>query len=132
MKMRKKVLIIAVCTVVLFALFLLSVAAFLLSGQEDLKGLQIQSIPFESLEDGVYTSIFSSGRWSNTVEVTVENNKVTKIEIKNDVLFKRPEVTQELINQVIEKQSLEVDTITGATLTCNAYLKSIENALNKE
>jgi uncharacterized protein with FMN-binding domain len=32
---------------------------------------------------------------------------------------------------VIDAQSLQVDTISGATLTSKAYLKAVENALLK-
>jgi uncharacterized protein with FMN-binding domain len=36
-----------------------------------------------------------------------------------------------LYDRVIESQSLQVDTISGATLTCKARLKAVENALIK-
>jgi uncharacterized protein with FMN-binding domain len=34
-----------------------------------------------------------------------------------------------LYDRVIEAQSLQVDTISGATLTSKAYLQAVENAL---
>jgi uncharacterized protein with FMN-binding domain len=34
-----------------------------------------------------------------------------------------------LYDRVIEAQSLQVDTISGATLTSKAYLQCVENAL---
>ena len=46
------------------------------------------------------------------------------------VLFERPEVTQELFDNVIAAQSIDVDVLSGATVTSKAYLKSIENALS--
>jgi uncharacterized protein with FMN-binding domain len=36
-----------------------------------------------------------------------------------------------LYERVIEAQSLQVDTVSGATLTSKAYLKSVEDALIK-
>jgi uncharacterized protein with FMN-binding domain len=35
----------------------------------------------------------------------------------------------ELYDRVIQAQSLQVDTISSATLTSKAYLKAVENAL---
>jgi uncharacterized protein with FMN-binding domain len=36
-----------------------------------------------------------------------------------------------LFDRVIEAQSLQVDAISGATLTSKAYLKAVENALEQ-
>ena len=36
---------------------------------------------------------------------------------------------EELFDRVIQAQSLQVDTISGATLTSKAYLQCVENAL---
>ena len=43
---------------------------------------------------------------------------------------KDDEFLNNLYSKVIEKQSLEIDVTSGATLTTKAYLKSIENAYN--
>jgi len=43
--------------------------------------------------------------------------------------FEIPETTNTIINNVMEKQNTTVDTVSGATVTSKAYLKSIENAL---
>lgn len=37
----------------------------------------------------------------------------------------------DLFNDVIESQTLNVDVISGATLTCKAHLKALENALEQ-
>jgi len=42
-----------------------------------------------------------------------------------------PEMTSTIINNVIKNQSTTVDTVSGATVTSKAYLKSIENALTQ-
>ncbi|WP_423055650.1 FMN-binding protein [Acetobacterium carbinolicum] len=40
-------------------------------------------------------------------------------------------MTSTIINQVIKIQNTTVDTVSGATVTSKAYLKSIENALTQ-
>ncbi len=47
------------------------------------------------------------------------------IEIRNGLTI------EDLNNSVIKEQSLQVDVISGATLTSNAYLKAMENALKQ-
>lgn len=91
--------------------------------------LTIGCVDFSGLPDGTYTGMHSGGRWSNQVLVTVESGRVTGIDVVKDVLFNLPDVTQRTLDAVIETQSLEVDIISGATVTARAYLKAVENAL---
>ena len=41
-----------------------------------------------------------------------------------------PEIRNAIIQKVIDKQDTAVDAVSGGTVSCKAYLKSIENALN--
>jgi uncharacterized protein with FMN-binding domain len=41
-------------------------------------------------------------------------------------------VTRRTLEAIIETQSLEVDAVSGATITAKAYLKAVENALTGE
>ena len=91
----------------------------------------INPIDASQLKDGVYNGIYNGGRWSNEVNVTLKDKKITRIAIIKSVVFEKPEVSRELINKVIKKQDTNVDVIGGATVTSKAYLKSIENALSK-
>ena len=91
--------------------------------------LQVGKVDFSKLRDGVYEGQHKGGRWSNQVRVTVASGKVTEIDIVRDVWFRRPELTEQVISDVIESQSLEVDIVSGATITTRAYLKAMENAL---
>lgn len=36
-----------------------------------------------------------------------------------------------LVSRVIDKQSIQVDGISGATITSNTFLKAVENALQE-
>lgn len=95
------------------------------------KNMIINPIDASQLKDGVYKGKYNGGRWSNEVNVTIKNKKITQIAIVKSVVFEKPEVSRELINKVIKKQDTNVDVISGATVTSKAYLKSIENALSK-
>ncbi len=67
---------------------------------------------------------------ANECEVRVANGKVTDIKLIGSGDPGAENTNDEMLyNQVIKSQSLQVDTISGATLTSKAYLQCIENAL---
>lgn len=121
---------------VLGIVFLLFVVVSVLSmfylsrGLEE--GLNVNIAPVDLIlkEDGVYKGSYDFGRWSNELTITVKNNRITKIEITDDMMFVNPDVRNELFKRVMEKQNTTVDAVSGGTVSCKAYLKSIENALN--
>jgi uncharacterized protein with FMN-binding domain len=89
---------------------------------------------FNNLNDGVYIGEYEGGmyKWrASEVQVTVASGKVTDIKLLKNEEKKSPEFTNKLYDRVIKSQSLQVDTVSGATLTSKAYLKSVENALDK-
>ncbi len=91
--------------------------------------LQVGKVDFSKLKDGVYEGQHKGGRWSNKVRVAVASGKVTGIEVVRDVWLPKPELTKQVVGDVIASQSLEVDIVSGATVTTRAYLKAMENAL---
>lgn len=101
----------------------------LMNGMEKGKTVEINQVNLENIEDGIYSGSYDLTRWSNSVEVTVVNHRIEKIEVIEDVMIQLDELTQRLFNNVIMNQSLDIDIETGSTVTSLAYLKSIENAL---
>ncbi len=91
--------------------------------------LTLEPIDLSVLADGVYQGTFEHGRFSNQVKVTVQNQKIVAIEFTKMVDFDWPEVREALIREVLAKQNVDIDTISEATATSKAYLKSIEDAL---
>jgi uncharacterized protein with FMN-binding domain len=110
--------------------------AFIFTSGERQEGktLPITDVDFKQLNDGTYIGEYEGGKnkWrANKVQVTVSSGKVTDIKILEHKENQSPEFTDKIYNRVIESQSLQVDTISGATITSKAYLKSVENALVK-
>jgi fumarate reductase flavoprotein subunit len=69
-----------------------------------------------------------------TVEVTVgDDDKITAINV--DAKGETPEVggkaAPTVAESIVEKQSLAVDTVAGATITSNAVITATENALKE-
>lgn len=125
MKIVKILLGIVGGVVVLFSV----ASAFLLMGSNAVKNLSIGTVDFTKLKDGIYVGQFNGRRWSNKLQVTVSSGRAVDIAVLQDVTFSRPELTQQVFNNVIQTQSLQIDTVSGATLTTKAYLKAVENAV---
>lgn len=108
--------------------------SYLSKEQNEAKNLPLDAVDFSKLNDGTYIGEYEGGmyKWrANKVQVTVTSGKVTEIKILEHKEKRPPEFTGKLYDRVIKEQSLQVDTISGATLTSKAYLKVVENALKQ-
>jgi|LAHU01.1.fsa_nt_gb uncharacterized protein with FMN-binding domain len=126
-KWKKWLLIIGI----IVGVFIIGMFYYAMAGMQEIKEMVITDIDLSQVKDGVYTGEFKGNRWSNTVEVSVEGHKITEVKILDDVGIPIPEISKKLIESIKEKQSLNVDAISQATINTKAYLKSIENALKK-
>lgn len=104
---------------------------YITNGLEAGENLQINPVNLKGIADGTYAGIYQGGRWTNEVAVNVTDHQITKIDVVKSVTIDDPKMASSLIARVIENQNTTVDTISGATVTSKAYLKSIENALSQ-
>lgn len=108
--------------------------SFLSKEHNEAKNLPLNTVDFSKLNEGKYIGEYEGGmkKWrTNKVQVTVSSGKVTEIKVLEQNYKLESEFTDKLYDRVINAQSLQVDTISGATLTSKACLKSVENALSK-
>ncbi|MFZ5351453.1 MAG: FMN-binding protein [Bacillota bacterium] len=132
MKRKGKARMIILGIVVVIVVVLGGALAATSKERQEGKNLPIAVIDFKNLNDGIYIGEYEGGMKkfrANKVQVTVSSGKVTEIEILEHKENQKPEFTSKLYNSVIDSQSLQVDTISGATITSKAYLKSVEDAL---
>jgi uncharacterized protein with FMN-binding domain len=97
------------------------------------RNLPLNAVDFSKLNDGAHHGAYEGGmyKWrANECQVTVSSGRVTDIQLvgSSDPGSKNTQ-HEALYDRVIEAQSLQVDTISGATLTSKAYLQAVENAL---
>jgi uncharacterized protein with FMN-binding domain len=106
---------------------------FLSKEHREAASLPLNAVDFDRLSDGKYHGAYAGGmyKWRvNECDVTVADGKVSVIQLtgSQDPGAENTDVDM-LYARVIQAQSLQVDTISGATLTSKAYLQCVENAL---
>lgn len=96
--------------------------------KEIIKEISINRVDLSKVNDGYYTGNFDAVFIAAEVNVKVKDNKILDIKLvkhKNE-RGKRAEVIPE---KIVKAQSLQVDTVTGATNSSKVILKAVENAL---
>lgn len=94
-----------------------------------LRNMNIQNPDMSSINDGKYKGEFSDGGGVYKVEIEINNHSISQITMNTDrksqyVYYARP-----VTSRIVQKQSLNVDVVTGATTTSKCILKAAENAL---
>lgn len=83
--------------------------------------------------DGTYTGEAQGYGGTVAVELTVGNGKITDLTItsaeKEDTAYL--DAASAVIDSILEQQSTDVDTVSGATFSSNGILHAAEDALRK-
>lgn len=88
------------------------------------------SLDMSKVEDGKYIGSEDGGMVKVKVEVTVKDHAITDIVIlQHDNGKGAP--AEVIVNDIIDKNSLEVDAISGATHSSNVIKTAVLNALTK-
>lgn len=88
---------------------------------------------FSDYQDGVYVGVGEGRSGSITVSITIKDGELIDIEIgENKETAKRIKLTEPMIENIIETQSLDVDVATGATFSSNGIIDAIRDALTRE
>ncbi|MBM7614202.1 FMN-binding protein [Alkaliphilus hydrothermalis] len=129
----KKVLITAVALIILLGgVFYFGLQAKLKEFSDEISNIAVNDINLSNINDGVYEGEYQVNELVGAiVEVTVKDHKIINVNFlkhKYGMGGKAEVITE----KVIEKQSLEVDAISGATGSSVIILKAIEDALNSK
>lgn len=111
-------------------------------GQREIKELVFSDIEFKNLRDGTYIGEYKGikdHKRDTKVEMIVSGGEISDIKILKGALGKdgTPEELKgglsinNLFNSAVQSNTLQVDVISGATITSKAHLKALENALKQ-
>ncbi|MDD3224842.1 MAG: FMN-binding protein [Clostridium sp.] len=96
--------------------------------RETIKNISINKVDLSKVKDGDYNGSFDAIFVAAEVNVKVKNHKIMDIKlIKHKT--ERGKKAEVIPQKVVKAQSLQVDTISGATNSSKVILKAIENAL---
>lgn len=128
----KKIFIILISIIICITLFfLIGLKIKLKNFSEEVNKIKISSIDLGRVKDGIYIGeYYLNEAVGAKVKIKVLNNKIDYIDIIEHRcgLGKKAE---SIIIDVKTTQSLNVDTVSGATGSSKVILKAIENGLNK-
>ena len=102
----------------------------MLEYQRIISTMEIRTPDLTQISDGRYNGFFDANEISADVDVVVEDHRITEIVINDHYYGREQALTAEpIIMDVVDAQSLEVDTVSGATNSSLVILKAIETAL---
>lgn len=125
MKKIKIILFVVMCFIALVI-----IGTSILANQS-IKSIQISTVDLSMIEDGTYLGEFSNSPVKARVEVKVVDHKITEINLLEHT-YALGEKGEVVIQEIIDKQTLNVDMKTGATVSSMTITKAIENALEGE
>jgi len=126
-KGKKALLIVGIVVAALVGV--MAIATF--SGMGAVRRLKVNPVDLSTLADGSYAGSFRKGRFSYSVEVTVKDQRIEAVR-STGAKQAQDAVVQRIFARIVEVQSVQVDTVSGASLTTKAASKAVENALKPQ
>ncbi len=116
--------------VILCIFLVLGVFMFIKIKNAPIPQININDVSIKDINDGMYTGEYKVNPVQAKVEVEVEGGIIKNIAIKEHMngLGKKGE---KVVDSIVKSQSLQVDAISGATLSSNVIRKAVEEALTK-
>ncbi len=127
MKKSKKMLLITFIVVLL-----LFIAGKIIMGNmvRNVQNISVSMPDLSDIPDGDYIGEYSITPVHVKVEVSVSNHQITNIIIlQHDNGL--GSTAESIVNDVIKEQSLDIDAVSGATVSSKCILKAVENAIEE-
>lgn len=128
--MKKGLLIVLGIIVIIAVIIFISYNATMIKYKKEMNNIEISNIDLSKINDGTYIGSHKIFPITVEVKIIVKDHRIESIELLKHING-QGKPAEVIIDRVIENQSLNVDTITGATGSSKVILKAIEKALNK-
>ena len=126
----KKIVRIGLITLLAFVVFGVSTYFYLQTELQKLATIEITEVDLSKIDDGVYRGESSHFPVIVSVEVTVQDHRMTSILLLKHMNGQGASA-ESILDDVLSSQSLDVDVISGATYSSQAILQAISRALEK-
>jgi len=103
----------------------------LLSGcdADYVRTMPIYDVELTAVSDGEHEGRFAYGGFTYVVLTTTRGHRIVKIDLLKNRDERHARQAEGVLPRVIEKQTPNVDAVTGATTTSKALMKAVENSL---
>jgi uncharacterized protein with FMN-binding domain len=98
-------------------------------GMDKIHALTIKTPALSAVYDGEHYGKYCEGRWCYDITVIIKDHKISDIKLNNDKMRMFKDLHATLIKKIIEQQRIDIEAISGATITSKAFLKAVENAV---
>ena len=83
------------------------------------------------LKDGTYEGSYRGGPNKASVQVTIRNSNIVKIDIIDHQAWRGDIAEETVIARIIASQSTRVDAVSGATNSSRVIMNAVQNAIEK-
>ena len=130
MKGKKKWLLLLIIPVV-FAIIILSfIGIILVKMKKQLEQIDTSTVDISQVADGIYMGESETELVKVAVNVTVKDGKIENIDISKQECGKgKP--AERIIESIIQKNNVEVDAVSGATVSSRVIQDAVRTALRK-
>jgi uncharacterized protein with FMN-binding domain len=97
-----------------------------------LRSMEINNPDLMKIDDGIYKGEFNDGAGIYTVEVDVNNHRISQVTMETERKSVYVNYARPITDRIVKKQTVNVDAITGATTTSKCIMKAAENALKNK
>ena len=112
-----------------FAISVLSIGTLLLGcAQTPVTGAPVDHA---KLKDGTYEGSYRGGPNKATVQVTIKDNNIVKIEILQHQAWRGGIAEATIVERIIATQPTKVDAVSGATNSSRVIMNAVQNAIVK-
>ena len=95
----------------------------------EVRDMEIGDVDLGRVADGLYKGKEEYLGFTCYAEVSVRGHRITGVKLYEDRNSEWVEKAKDVGRRVVERQSLDVDAVSGATITSKAMLKAMEKAL---
>jgi uncharacterized protein with FMN-binding domain len=91
--------------------------------------MAIADVDLSALPDSTYRGEFTYGKFTYVAQTTVRNHRIEKVYFPQNKKTKYAKKAEGIIPLIRERQTPNVDAVTGATISSKALMKAVENSL---
>jgi uncharacterized protein with FMN-binding domain len=100
-------------------------------GTKEILEFPLNTIQLTGIPDGEYYGKYGKFRWFCHVIVDVKSGKIDTIRVVKTT-NQLKSIHKEMIRRVMNKQSVDVDAVSGATITSKVFLNAVDDALSRK